>query len=93
MVDILASAALSLSGPAEGMCLKYSTAGNNPCIAWSTPSAVYIHDGHNTLRYLHVYGNIYEEYINGLSQGHKLCTYRPPNLSCFFGIKFYSNED
>jgi len=93
MVDILAYAALSLSGPTEGMCYKYSTSGDMPCVSWSTPSAVYIHDGHNTMRYRHVYGNVFEEYINGVAQGHKLCTYRQQNLSCFLGVKFYSNED
>ena len=93
MLSLIASAALVAAGPIEGFCLKYSIAGNNLCVMWSSESAVYVHDGLNTFRYVHVYGPIYKEHINGYPGGHHLCTYNFPKLNCLFGIEFKANED
>lgn len=93
MLGLIASAALAATGPVDGFCVNYSYAGNSQCVMWASESSIYIYDGLNTIKYTHVYGPVYEEFLNRESRGHKICDYDQSNVSCFFGVEFQTNED
>ena len=93
MIALLTTAALSFAGPYDGVCRDYGLGGDVQCQMAHTADAVYIHDGNNTIRYDHVYGPVYHEYINNVSQGHKLCSREYSSITCLMGIEFETNED